>query len=114
MDRPTETEEWLAELVDQWSAVYKKSMTSLVLLRIVRDHGPIGAAEVGAEFASQTDWSVTERGLYRTLRRLTSNGLLEVTEVDAARTGVKRKEHELTELGTAYIHEIEQRLLDKP
>ena len=55
-----------------------------------------------------TGWRLTERGLYRTLRRLTSLGLLRVEEVAAPRTGAKRKDYSPTTLGIAYLARIEK------
>ncbi|MFV0316573.1 MAG: hypothetical protein ACK5O2_06380, partial [Microthrixaceae bacterium] len=78
---PSETDEWLAELAEQWVEIYKRSMTTLVLLEIVGDTAPAAAGEIQPEFVGRTGWSITERGLYRTLRRLASDGLLEVVEV---------------------------------
>jgi DNA-binding PadR family transcriptional regulator len=104
---PTETEEWLEELVERWAEVYKKSMTTLVLLQIIRERAPVDAAAIAPAFTSATGWSLTERGLYRSLRRLSTSGLLAVTEVPAARTGATRKEYQLTPVGAHYLERIE-------
>ena len=37
MTQPSESEEWLDELVQRWTEVYKKSMTTLVLLEVVEE-----------------------------------------------------------------------------
>jgi len=58
-----------------------------------------------------TGWSLTERGTYRTIRRLASAGLLSMNEVGAARTGAKRKEYHLTERGHEYLRQIEGRTI---
>ncbi|NNF70052.1 MAG: hypothetical protein HKN01_09790 [Acidimicrobiia bacterium] len=103
----TETEEWLDELVDRWSEVYKKSMTTVVLLHVIREGGRMDAAAIAPAFTAATGWSLTGRGLYRTLRRLATSSLLTVSEVPAARTGAKRKEYEVTALGEAYLQRVE-------
>ncbi|MFV0318019.1 MAG: hypothetical protein ACK5O2_13795, partial [Microthrixaceae bacterium] len=69
------------------------------------------AGEIQPEFVGRTGWSITERGLYRTLRRLASDGLLEVVEVRAARTGAKRKEYSLSGSGSAYLGRLERSVL---
>lgn len=103
-----ETEEWLDELVHSWIEVYKKSITTLELLRAVAELAPASANNIGERFTQATGWSLTERGLYRTLRRLTSFGLLHVEEVAVARTGAKRKDYSLTSIGSAYLRRIEE------
>lgn len=105
---PTEADEWLDELVTGWLEVYKKSMTTLVLLRIVADHGPAPAATIGPEFTDRTGWRVTERGLYRTLKRLSGSDLLSVESVPVARTGRPRKDYVLTDLGERYLARLEE------
>lgn len=111
VSRKTEAEEWLSELVSSWTDVYKKSMTTVVLLRIIDNQGPVGVGVVAPEFTEQTGWVITERGLYRTLRRLANSGVLEATEESAARTGAKRKIFRLTPLGKNYLTAVEARIL---
>lgn len=109
---PTESEEWLEELVERWTEVYKKSMTTLVLLRTISERAPVDTASIGPAFTAATGWSLTERGLYRALRRLASTGLLDTTEIPAARTGAERKTYELTTLGAAYLDRINRSTID--
>ncbi len=104
----SETEEWLDELVRSWTEVYKKSVTTLVLMRAVADLAPAPATVVGERLTADTGWALTDRGLYRTLRRLTTMSLLRVEEVAVARTGAKRKDYSLTSLGEAYLARIEE------
>lgn len=100
--------EWAQELVAGWIETYKKSATTLALLRIVRAHGPLPAAEAAAHLEAATGWGVTERALYRTLRRLAEAGVLAVTKVEVARTGLRRQDVTLTAVGEAYLAGIEQ------
>ncbi len=112
MTHPTESDEWLDELVDTWTEMYKKSMVTLAILRAVGSAGWASVDDVAADFARTTGWSLTERGLYRTMRRLASSGVLKTSEVDVPRTGAKRKQFELTDLGKRYLKRIEaERLL---
>ncbi len=103
-----EAEEWLDEMVRSWTEVYKKSLTTLELMRGVADLAPAPANRIGERFTQATGWTLTDRGLYRTLRRLTSLGLLRAEEVAVARTGAKRKDYSLTPLGSAYLKRIEE------
>ncbi len=108
MALPTETQEWLDQLVAKWTEVHKKSMTTLVLLHVIRDSAPANADTIGPDFTDRTGWSLTERGLYRTLRRLTADGLLAAEEEDAPRTGAKRKNYSLTQLGADFLRRAEE------
>ncbi|MEZ5380938.1 MAG: PadR family transcriptional regulator [Microthrixaceae bacterium] len=112
MKHPSESDEWLDELVDTWTEMYKKSMVTLVLLRVIGSAGQASVDAIATTLKRTTGWSITERGLYRTLRRLASSGLLATAEVDVPRTGAKRKDFELTDLGSRYLARIERELLD--
>ena len=103
--------EWVDELVRSWTEVYKKAATTLALLRIIRNRGPLPASAIAPQFTEATGWSITERGLYRTLRRLAETGALRIEKVDVARTGAKRQDFELTAIGAAYLEGIEAQLL---
>ncbi len=109
-----ESEEWLDELVRSWTEVYKKSLTTLELMRIVAELAPAPATDIGERFVQATGWSLTDRSLYRTLRRLSSLGLLSADEVAIPRTGAKRKDYSLTILGRAYLKRIEDVALQAP
>lgn len=104
--------EWIEESVRGWVEVYKKSATTLVLLGILREHGPAPAATVRDLFVERTGWSITERGLYRTLQRLANSGLLSVTPVTVPGTGAKRKDFALTPPGEHYLRRIRESRVD--
>lgn len=106
-----EDEEWAQELSRSWVEVYKKSATTLVLLRIIREHGPIPAAGIAEHVLERTGWRLTDRGLYRTLRRLADSGVLRGEKVDVARTGAKRQDFALTPVGRAHLERIERELV---
>lgn len=112
MTRPDESDEWLEELVTQWTEVHKKSMTTLVLLRIIERSAPANADTIRPDFAAATGWELSERAVYRTLRRLAANGLLSTHEESAPKTGAKRKNYALTDLGLNYLRAIEVRSID--
>lgn len=103
----SEVTEWVDELVSGWVEVHKKSMTTVVLLRIVDDHGPVAEGTIGAEFSARTGWTLNERGLYRTLKRLAASDLLAVESVPVERTGLPRKDYRLTDLGEIYLARLE-------
>lgn len=103
----SEEEELLDELVRAWVEVYKKSATTSILLRLIADLGPVTTAAIADTLAERTGWEHTERGLYRSLRRLRGLGLLAVNEQPGHRTGAQRHVYELTGRGATYLQRIE-------
>ena len=114
MPRPAEEQEWVQARIESWVETYKKSMLTPVILQAVAASQPATVARVAALVASTTGWSVTERGLYRTLKRLQDTGFLHSVEVDAPRTGAKRKEMSLTALGSQFLAGINANLVALP
>ncbi|MBO0909620.1 PadR family transcriptional regulator [Arthrobacter sunyaminii] len=114
MARPVEEQEWVQARVESWVETYKKSMLTPVVLRAVAEHQPVTVARVAEEVAAGTGWQITERSLYRTLKRLQDTGLLHSAEVDVPRTGAKRKEISLTGLGSQFLAGITASLVEFP
>lgn len=114
MGHPSEEHEWVESRVESWVETYKKSMLTPVILWAVADHQPVTVARVADQVAARTQWTITERGLYRTLKRLQDTGLLRSEGVDAPRTGAKRKELSLTPLGALFLDGIAASLIDAP
>lgn len=108
----SEEEELLDELVRGWVEVYKKSATTLVLLRLIAEAGEVDTSTIAETLIDRTGWEHTERGLYRTLRRLRGLGLLSVREEPGRRTGAQRHLYGLTDRGARYLHGIENALID--
>lgn len=98
--------EWADELTISWVAAFKKSATTLALLEIVHEHGPVPAAEISRHLEQRTGWTLTERGLYRTLRRLADSEVLQIIPVEVARTGVRRHDFQLTDVGRVHRERI--------
>lgn len=107
----SEEEELLDELVRGWVEVYKKSATTLVLLRLIAEAGEVDTATIADALTHRAGWEHTERGLYRTLRRLSGLGLLSIREQPGYRTGARRHVYGLTDRGTRYLHGIESALI---
>lgn len=107
----SEEDELLDELVRAWVEVYKKSATTLVLLRTIANDGPVGTSAIADTLVRRTGWELTERGLYRTLRRLTDLGLLSVRKHPGHRTGARRHVYELTARGSSYLQRVETALI---
>lgn len=114
VDRPNESDEWLVHRIDAWVETYKKSMLTPVVLTLIADRQPAAITTITEDIKTTTSWQVTERGLYRTLKRLQDSGLLTSTETDVPRTGVKRKELSLTHLGERFLAGITANVIDFP
>lgn len=106
-----EQQEWLAEMVDSWVEVYKKSMTTYVVLELIDELPTPDATTIAEKFTAHTTWDIAERALYRTLRRLTSQGFVTAAEHAVPRTGLRRKSYELTDAGESFLAGIRARRL---
>lgn len=113
-DHPSELEEWLTGRVESWVETYKKAMLTPVLLRLVAIHQPLTIADLTHHLTSATGWQLTERGLYRSVKRLQDSGFITVEDVDAPRTGAKRKKLTLSPLGERFLHGIDANLVEPP
>ena len=110
MSRPDELEEWEADALASWIETYKKAMTTPVLLRLIATHQPVAAGALAELIPERTGWTLTERGLYRTLKRFETQGLLSHTTAPAARTGAARKDFSLTPVGARHLASIEEQI----
>jgi DNA-binding PadR family transcriptional regulator len=107
---PSETQEWEEELLESWVETYKKAMTTPILLRLIDSNQPVAASALAALVPEQTGLHLTERGLYRTLRRLEDHGLIQHTTSPAPRTGAQRKDFRLTESGARLLTALEEQI----
>lgn len=114
MPRPTEDQEWVEARIESWVDTYKKSMLTPVILSAVAARQPATVAGIAADVASRTGWTITERSLYRTLKRLQDAGFLHGADVEAARTGAKRKNLSLTSVGSQFLRGISASLVEIP
>lgn len=110
----SEEREWLDHRVESWVETYKKSMLTPITLSLVAKHQPAEISTVAEAVTAATGWQITERGLYRTIKRLQDSGFLQSTAVDAPRTGAKRKMLSLTPLGASYLSGIRDSLVEVP
>ena len=109
-----EEQEWIDHRVDTWVETYKKSMLTPVTLSLVATHQPAEISTIAEAVTAATGWQITERGLYRTIKRLQDSGFLESSAVGAPRTGAKRKLLSLTSLGASYLSGIKDNLVEVP
>ena len=111
---PDENEEWLTGRVESWVETYKKAMLTPVVLRLVAIHQPVTVATLTSRLTAVTGWRVTERGLYRTVKRLQESGFLTGANIDSPRTGVKRKELALSPFGDRFLSGVDANLIELP
>lgn len=111
---PDELEEWMNGRVESWVEMYKKAMLTPMILRLVAAHQPVTIAALTDHLTAATGWQITERGLYRTVKRLQDSGFLSGQNTDAPRTGAKRKELTLSSLGAQFQAGIDASLVELP
>ena len=111
---PDESEEWMAGRIESWVETYKKAMLTPVILRLVAIRQPVTIAALLGHLTSDTGWQITERGLYRTVKRLQDTGFLTSEDTDAPRTGAKRKELALSSLGVQFLAGVNANLVQLP
>ncbi|AZT99467.1 helix-turn-helix transcriptional regulator [Brevibacterium linens] len=109
-----EEREWLDHRFESWVETYKKSMLTPITLSLVAKHQPAEISTVAEAVTAATGWQITERGLYRTIKRLQDSGFLVSTAADAPRTGAKRKLLSITALGAGYLTGIRGNLVEVP
>ncbi|MER8024070.1 PadR family transcriptional regulator [Glutamicibacter protophormiae] len=112
MVRPTEEQEWALAKIDSWVETYKKSMLTPVIMMLVATNQPTTVAVVAQLITEKTGWHITERGLYRTIKRLQDSGILQSLDVDAPRTGAKKKELSLTEAGRQLLEGMRANMVE--
>ncbi len=101
------------ELVDEqvysWLEVHKKSALTYAILTALNDKDR-WSQELTEWIIDKTGWSVTEKGLYRVLRRMQLAGSVDFKQVAAKRTGAKRKLFYITSEGKLLLTKIEEQL----
>lgn len=100
-----EEDELKYEIVTRWAEVHKKSLTTLLIMVSLSKHS-MWSKEIEEWLVRVTGWEITERGLYRTLQRMTELGLIEYERVNAPKTGADRKTYALSELGRKVAKDI--------
>lgn len=109
-----ELDEWLEHKVSSWVETYKKAMLTPTVLAIVEAHETLTVQELNSRIEADMGWQLTERGLYRTIKRLEDSEFLSVTSEEAPRTGAKRKVISLSALGSRMLAGVRQNLVQLP
>lgn len=96
-------------ILDQWLGIYKRSATTRILLEAVA-HAPSHSGEIHEFISKQIDgkWSINEKSMYRTLRRLKKLELVDYEEQQTPKTGLKKKVYSITESGAAVLERINE------
>ncbi|MDQ5886371.1 MAG: hypothetical protein QG623_423 [Patescibacteria group bacterium] len=101
--------ELIDEQVYSWLEVHKKSALSYIILLALNDADK-WSQQLTEWIYDKTSWTVTEKGLYRILRRMQQTGLVGFKEVSAKRTGAKRKQYHITPEGKVLLSKIKEQL----
>lgn len=101
--------ELVDELVHSWLEVHKKSALSYLILRLLKAE-KLWSKDIEMRLRELTGWKLTEKSLYRTLRRMKQQGTIEFESVEAERTGATRKVYSLTPEGEEVLKQMKQHL----
>ncbi|MEK7599803.1 MAG: PadR family transcriptional regulator [Patescibacteria group bacterium] len=97
------------EQVYSWLETHKKSGLSYAVLRLLK-HKPMWSKDLTEQLTAVTGWQISERALYRLLRRMQKQGLVSHITEAAPRTGADRKVYRLTTEGELFSESIKDEL----
>ena len=104
-----ESQELVDEQAYSWLEVHKKSALSyLVLTALQQDK--MWSKDLLDWITQKTNWTITERGLYRLLRRMQKQGSVTFITKAGDRTGAERKFYEMTTEGKALLASMQKEL----
>lgn len=101
----SEQDELAAEIVERWVETHKKSMTMFVVL-VALSSQPMWSRELDQWLRKNLNFELTERGLHRTLQRMTNLDLIAYTKDRSPKSGADRKVYRITEFGTRIARSI--------
>jgi PadR family transcriptional regulator PadR len=104
-----EQTELIDEQVYSWLEVHKKSALSYVILSALSKR-EMWSQELTEWIIDKTGWSVTEKGLYRLLRRMQQADTIDFRQITAKRTGAKRNVFFITPNGKLVLSKIVEQL----
>lgn len=96
--------EYETAVFDKWLEIYKRSATTRLLLEAISDK-PRYSGEIH-EYINKSiggKWSINEKSMHRTLRRLDKLDLVSFNQESTAKTGLKKKVYSITPSGKAIL-----------
>jgi len=97
-----ESQELIDEQAYSWLEVHKKSALSFLVLHAL-EKDTLWSKDLAQWITHATGWTITEKGLYRVLRRMQKQGNIIFSLEAAARTGAERKVYRITPEGRALL-----------
>lgn len=97
------------EQVYSWTEMHKKSAVSFLVLAALATKN-MWSKDIGDWIRQTSGWEMSERSLYRVLRRMEKQGSIEFTSEPVARTGAERKVFAITPDGEAILKSIRSEL----
>ncbi len=107
---PEINQDLVDEQVYSWTEMHKKSAVSFLVLAAL-DTKNMWSKDIKNWIREKTGWEMSERSLYRVLRRMEKQGSIEFTSEAAARTGAERKVFTITPEGLAILNAIRAELI---
>lgn len=108
----SEIEEYIEELAQSWSEVYKKSITTYLLLSIL-EKSEMWSKQIHEELSALSfgKLALDGKSLHRTLRRLEKQSLVTYRLESGDKTGAKRKIYSITPEGSHLLRTIKNKYL---
>ena len=104
-----ESQELIDEQAYSWLEMHKKSALSYLVLNALEEK-EMWSKDLESWILQKTGWTITEKGLYRVLRRMHKQGNVAFKSEAAARTGAERKVYRMTPEGKVLLRTIHKEL----
>jgi len=105
----TAAQELVDEQVYSWTEMHKKSAISFLVLNALASK-TMWSKDLEEWIRTTTGWNISERSLYRVLRRMQKQGSIHFVAESVARTGAERKVYATTPEGRALLAAIRKEL----
>ncbi len=105
-----ESQELVDEQAYSWLEMHKKSALSSYLVLHALENKTMWSKDLTQWITHTTGWTITEKGLYRMLRRMQKQGSIVFSSEAAARTGAERKVYRMTPEGRGLLRAMQNEL----
>lgn len=105
----TASQELVDEQVYSWTEMHKKSAVSFLILSALKTKD-MWSRDLEEWIRQKAGWDLSERSLYRILRRMEKQGSIHFKSESAARTGAERKVYTMTTEGKALLEAMRNEL----
>lgn len=105
----TSSQELVDEQAYSWTEMHKKSAVSFLILNALKTKD-MWSKDLEQWIRNIAGWDLSERSLYRILRRMEKQGTIQYKAEAAARTGAERKVYTITADGMSLLDAMKSEL----